>query len=265
MVPILLYHSVSDDVDARFRPFSVSPAQFREQMEWLLAHRFSPITVSDWRNVIKAGNQHLLQNPILITFDDGFEDFYTEAFPILDDLNIRATLYVTTGFIGKTSEWLAKHGEGDRPMMSWTDLAYVQESGIEIGAHTVTHPQLDLLPMGEARYEIIESRRVLDNRLKHPVTSFAYPHGYFSADVRQAVIDAGYQSGAAVKNALSYVEDDPYALARVTILRDMSLAQFRRIACQIGLPTAKSHESVKTKGWRMFRRMGQKLSLPLGV
>ena len=88
----------------------------------------------------------LPERPVVLTFDDGFADFFTEALPILQLYNFTATLYVTTGFIGSTSCWMQREGESTRLMLTWDQVSAMSASDIECGGHSHWHRQLDILP-----------------------------------------------------------------------------------------------------------------------
>jgi peptidoglycan/xylan/chitin deacetylase (PgdA/CDA1 family) len=117
-------------------------------------------------------------------------------------------------------------GEGSRPILSWEQLREVRDSGIECGAHTHSHPQLDLLPLAQAQKEITQSKRMLEEHLGETISSFAYPYGYHTSAVKKLVREAGYTSACAVKNALSTPATDPFALARVLVGPDTDMDTF---------------------------------------
>ncbi|MBA2681861.1 MAG: polysaccharide deacetylase family protein [Ktedonobacteraceae bacterium] len=112
-IPILMYHSISEHASLKFKQFTVSPQSFNEQMAYLHQHKYTPITVSQFVEAQGKGGQCLPARPVVLTFDDGFEDFYTDALPILKHYHFAATLYVATGFVNKTSHWLQHEGETD--------------------------------------------------------------------------------------------------------------------------------------------------------
>jgi peptidoglycan/xylan/chitin deacetylase (PgdA/CDA1 family) len=118
----------------------------------------------------------------------------------------------------------------------------------------MNHPQLDCLPRHQAAQEIAESKDILEQLLGQSVDSFAYPHGYYDVEVRQMVVDAGYSSASAVKDALSHVEDDQFALARITVKADFDEAKIDQVLAGEGFPRAKRRERWRTRGWRHVRR-----------
>lgn len=216
-IPILMYHSISNYASPRFKPSTVSPEVFDEHLSYLSQHRYTSLTVTQFVQAMNRGGDGLPPRPVIVTFDDGYADFYTDALPTLQRYSFTATLYVATAFIGRTSLWLQDIDEGQRPFLTWDQLTEINASGIECGAHTHTHPQLDMLPISAARDEIVHSKEVLEERLGQQVSSFAYPYGYYSGQIRRVVQTAGFASACAVKRSMSCLRDDPYALARLAI------------------------------------------------
>jgi len=219
-VPILMYHSISDDATRLFRQFTVSPALFAEHMDYLYQQTYTPISVTRLVSALftsESAREDLPAQPVVITFDDGFADFFYEALPILKRYNFTATLYITTAYVNGTSRWLQREGETERHMLSWEQVAEINKQGIEIGAHSHHHYQLDTLALAKAQEEIVLSKSILQEHLGLDVQSFAYPFGYSSSKVRHFVQDAGFTSACAVKHALSSEASDPFALARVMV------------------------------------------------
>ena len=250
-IPILLYHSVAEQVAPKFAPWAVSPAQFEAQLRYLREAGYTPLTVTQLIHLNARGR--LPERPVVLTFDDGLADFYTDALPLLRRYTCPATLYITTDYVGRTSRWLAAEGEGDRPMMTWAQIGELTAYGVECGAHTRTHPQLDTLSLREAQEEIAGSRRALEQHLGQPITSFAYPHGYHSPALKTLVRELGFTSACAVKHALSASYDDPFALARLIVYGDTDLATFQSLL-ENNMRVAPRRERWQTKGWRWARR-----------
>ncbi len=227
-----MYHSISWLTKPKFKPFVVSPALFADHMAYLHRHAYTPITVTHFvqtRTQGEPGNFNLPERPVVLTFDDGFADFFTEALPVLQKYGFTATLYVTTAFINGTSRWLRHENETMRPMLTWKQLAEINAYGIECGAHTHSHPQLDTLSCSLAQDEIVLSKRLLEHHLNQKVCSFAYPFGYHTATVRRLVRTAGYTSACAVKHAMSSEMTDPFALARLMVGADTTIDDFARL------------------------------------
>lgn len=253
-VPILLYHSIAEDATPQYQRWAVCPEMFAAQMAYLQEYQYTPLNVTQFVRAISAGGVHLPPRPVVITFDDGLADFFTGAFPILQQYDFTATLYLTTGFIGRTGRWLRPEGEGDRPMLTWAQVAEISAGGIECGAHSLSHPQLDTLPRAAAAEEIRRSKAGLEQRLGRPVLTFAYPHGYYDSTIRRMVQEAGYTSACAVKHALSASTDDRFALARLMVTAGTDRAGFSDLLAGRGLPVAPARERLRTKGWRLARR-----------
>ncbi|HEU4514592.1 MAG TPA: polysaccharide deacetylase family protein [Nocardioidaceae bacterium] len=251
-IPILLYHSISAQASRRFRPWAVPPASFAAHMETIARDGYEPVTVDRLQRLLHNGP--MPARPVVITFDDGFEDFHSHALPVLDRHGFAATLYVPTGYIGGRAAWLAHEHEADRRMLGWTQVAEIAAGGVQIGAHSHTHPRLDELRPHESLEEIVRSKEVLEDRLQLPVTSFAYPHGYHDRRVRRQVIGAGYGSGMAVKHAMSSADDDRYALARIVVPRDATVDDVRRLLRGSCLRQAPFRTPLRTTGWRLVRR-----------
>lgn len=255
-VPILLYHSVADDASPSYSDWAVGPELFTAHMAYLVEQEYTPLTVGQFAEM-KRNHRDLPAKPVVISFDDGLADFYTGAYPILRRYNLPATLYIVTGHVGKTSRWLTKEGEGDRPMMTWSQIEEVRAGGIELGSHTLSHPQLDTLSYEQARREIYEPKAILENQLGQPIRTFAYPHGYHSKAIRDMVKEAGYTSCCAVKHAMSSTADDVFALSRIIVYRNTSVSDLACLLAGEGLRVAPQREQVRTKVWRFVRRLQQ--------
>lgn len=260
-VPILMYHSVARESSARFRPWTLHPRRFAAHMEHLSGRGYQSLTIRQLEEGLRPGGPPLPERPVVITFDDGFADFHSTALPVLEAHHLASTLYVTTGYLGGTAGWLAREQEQDRPMLRPEQLHDVAARGVEIGAHSHTHPKLDELSAADSHAEIHRSKEVLEQELQRPVTSFAYPHGYHSRRVRQQVIEAGYTSSVAVRHAMSSTEDDVFALARVMVLADTATEDLERLLAGQGIPQAPYPSRPRTALWRAARRTLRVLAL----
>jgi peptidoglycan/xylan/chitin deacetylase (PgdA/CDA1 family) len=222
-VSILTYHSVAPTAPRRFRAFCVHPQNFEDQVRHIRASGYSALTVSELVRLRAAGA--VPEKSVVLTFDDGFADFHTVVLPVLLRYGLTATLYVVAGCIGVTSRWLEQECRS-LPMLSWSQLLDIAKSGIEIGAHTMSHPSLDTIRLSQARIEISQSKRSLEDGLGISVESFAYPYGNFSGAVRDLVVAAGYASACAVRYATSSSLDDRFALSRHIVRDGTDLSDF---------------------------------------
>lgn len=257
-IPILLYHSVRAEAPEAFAPWTVAPRQLEEHLDLLASRGVRTVTVSELAGCL-ARREEPDDGTVVVTFDDGFADFAELAWPALAARGLAATMYMTAGVIGARSRWLARSGAGDLPMLDAATLQSLAADGCEIGSHTLTHPELDCLSPRAMRREVADSKARLEDVLQRPVPSFAYPHGYHDEQVRRAVVDAGYSSACAVRNALSHPRDDRFALARFTVTRDVDAVRLAAVLDGAVVGPAAPHELVRTTVWRQVRRARHRL------
>lgn len=218
--PVLMYHSISDVSTDAFRPFTVAPDLFAAHLDHLVEHGYTPIAA---RDLVQGDAASEVERPVVLTFDDAYLDFYEAAFPLLHEHRMPVTLFVPTGFVGGTSRWLVEEHEESRRLLSWGQLAELSRHGVEIGSHTHSHPQLDLLDRAAVAREVALSTALLEDNVQQPVATFAYPFGYSKRAVREAVADAGYAAGFAVRDLRSVPADDAFAIPRFTVTADTTV------------------------------------------
>ena len=249
-VPILLYHSVSANPPDWIADFTVSPVTFRAHLDAVVASGREPITVSQLADGLRGRGQ-LPARPVLITVDDGFADFADNAMPALAERKLPSTLYVTTGaFTGRGNESVLPPAD----MLRATDLPGLEAAGVEIGAHSHTHRQLDLLPEREVATELSRSGDLLAETLGHPIRSFAYPHGYWRAKVLRLVEAAGFDSACAVGEALCSARDHPLALSRLMIRAGTDTSVVAAWLNASGARVLRPQHRLLAFGWRQCRR-----------
>jgi peptidoglycan/xylan/chitin deacetylase (PgdA/CDA1 family) len=253
-VPILVYHSVDAAASSRYQQWAVAPEILRRHLALIHGHEFKPLSVAALVSAIKTKSP-LPSRTVVVTFDDGLRDFLTGAMPVLGEFGCPATLFVVSGLVGKTSIWLRDLGEENRPMLSWSELREIADAGIECGAHTVSHPQLDIISRQAAQEEIKTSKKTLEDRLGRAVQSFAYPHGYATRVTRRLVEEAGYSSACRVRHALSRTDENLFGLSRIVVTADMSDDQLLRHLGGHDLPIAPPLDRTLSHGWRLVRRL----------
>jgi peptidoglycan/xylan/chitin deacetylase (PgdA/CDA1 family) len=222
-VRILYYHSVSD---APIRS-SVSPAAFEGQMRYLANHGYALLSLSDAVDRLASGAACPARS-VVVTFDDGFHDNYEHAFPILTRFKVPATIFLAVGHIGTGRlPTLTRTDFMPRPL-DWTEVREMQAHGIDFGSHTITHPMLSTIPPDEARREIGESKRMLEDRLGTGVPFFCYPRGDANEAMKRMVCDAGYTAACSTLPGLNEPRTDLFGLRRTYISRRDSAQEFAK-------------------------------------
>lgn len=248
-VPVLMYHEIAEVSESGSR-LAVSPASFAAQLGYLRSAGFTAITAGELLAAWAGGTGKLPDRPVVLTFDDGYEDFHSRAMPLLAQYGCTATLFVTTGWLQDADMRL----EAADRMLNRTQLAEVAAAGVEIGAHTRRHPQLDQLPGPQVRRELCTSKQWLEDKLGLPVPGLAYPFGYSSAGVREVAREAGYGYACAVSNKTAGPASDLLRLPRLTVRQATTMPAFRRLAAgqaTMGL----LEDRALTKSWAGVRRV----------
>ncbi|MCC6586643.1 MAG: polysaccharide deacetylase family protein [Bryobacterales bacterium] len=197
-VPILMYHSISDVERSARHPYyetATSPEVFAQHMQFLAQNNYRPLRLAEAVRYMADPGQETAR-PVVITFDDGYRDFYTHAFPILAEHGFTATVFLPTASIGNTTRRLHQI-----ECLTWGEVEELHKAGIDFGSHTVTHPQLKLLDATMVESEILCSKETIDERLGGAVRSFAYPYAFPEIDqpfrglLRDVLNHAGYENG----------------------------------------------------------------------
>lgn len=194
---VLCYHGVSPAWPAAT---SVRPGDLERQLESLLARGYRGATFAE----ALTAPPH--ERTLVVTFDDAHRSVYESAAPLMARLGVPATVFVPTDYAGTErlmawdgyDEWLETAHEGELACMSWDQLGELAERGWEIGSHTCSHPRLSRLAEEEIAAELVESRRVCEQRMHGPCRSIAYPYSDYDPRVLRAAVKAGYQFGATV-------------------------------------------------------------------
>lgn len=250
-IPILMYHAVADEPAPATRRLSVRPGMLAAQLGLLRQLGFTTLTFAHLGSVLR-GEALPPERPIVLTFDDGYADFHRAVLPQLSRYGSTATVFVTTGWVQDAGDHAA--GTPLDSMLSWSQIAEVAAAGVEVGAHSHSHAQLDQLSDAALHRELTTSKMLLEDRLGTEVLSLAYPYGYSSARVRPAVRAAGYRQAAAVANASARPRSDLFAVPRLTIRRSTNLDTFQRIVEGQGIRKIFLIAHALTAVWAAVRR-----------
>jgi peptidoglycan/xylan/chitin deacetylase (PgdA/CDA1 family) len=177
-VPILMYHSISDNLFGKSHPYyqiNTSPAVFANQMRWLRANGYRTLDLTQMWTAMESGQD--LSKTVVITFDDGYRDFYTDAFDAMRQCGFTATIFLATDRIKDSPVRI----EGV-DYLTWSEVSELHAAGIRFGSHTVTHPDLRSLGPDQIGYEVGYSKEVIEQKIGAPVESFSYPFAFPEED-----------------------------------------------------------------------------------
>lgn len=217
-IPILMYHTVHER-SSDPRPYfetSVSPRVFAKQMRQLHSRGYSAVSLEEALQALGTGRDD--RKRVVITFDDGYHDFYENAFPVLSELQFTATVFLMTGYMGDDVSPFK-----GRDCLTWKEVRELHSHGISFGSHTVKHPQLKFLTSDELTEELATSKKTIEDRLGAAVRSFSYPYAFPEADgtfirlMRETMLSCGYENGVTTILGTANSRSDRFFLPRLPV------------------------------------------------
>lgn len=187
-VPVLAYHQVADRFD-----WSITRQRrrgFERGIEFLFQEGYTSVRLDEVLSCKKAGHE----KKVAITFDDGYEDVYRNAFPVLQQFGFTACIFVVAGYVGKPSQWDYTLGRNRKKHLSWDHMREMVQAGFEFGSHTVNHPDLTRIPGRFVRYELEKSKQILEEKLGQRVDFLSYPFGRYNPYVQEEAQRTGYKA-----------------------------------------------------------------------
>ena len=215
-ISVLMYHQVGRFAPPKaHRSCYCEAGAFRRQMALLKWAGYRVIGLAEAYAALFAGGP-LPGRAVVLSFDDGYENFAEHALPVLQEFGYPSVLFAVSGLLGQPARWL--DGEGDKPgLLSGERLRGLRAANVEIGSHSVSHPRLSRLAPALARREIDDSKTALEQVLGEPVRFFAYPYGDYSPAVREAVAQAGYQAALTCARGAANTAPNPFEIPRKAV------------------------------------------------
>jgi peptidoglycan/xylan/chitin deacetylase (PgdA/CDA1 family)/GT2 family glycosyltransferase len=224
-LPILLYHRVDETAGPTTGiRYAVTAEAFDEQLRYLSEQGYRTVTLDQWR-LACAARRPLPGRCVVISFDDGYLDFRTLAWPLLERYGFTAVVFLVAELVGTTNAWDGGFLE-ERPLLDWNDIAWLQDRGAIFGAHSLRHSPLSGLSNADVVREASRARAILQTKLGRPIDAFAYPYGDLDHPVSHLVGACGYTYGLTCDPGPSMFEHGLLRLPRVEITGTDTLAEF---------------------------------------
>lgn len=217
-VPILMYHSISRSEEKGIHPYYqtvTSPEIFADHIRGLHDCGYRTSSLGEIATQMRTADGNL-EKTVVITFDDGYQDFHRAAFPVLSQYGYSATVFLPTAYIGEDGRKF-----NGRDCLNWSEVRELAKAGVEFGSHTVTHPQLWNVSRETIRREIGESKAAIEQNLGKAVKSFSYPYALpepdrsFTRFVRETLVETGYENGVSTVIGLASAKDDLFFMKRL--------------------------------------------------
>lgn len=239
-LPILTYHSLDESGSV----ISVAPALFARQMDRLAAAGYQTLALAEALALLSAGRP-FPERRVVLTFDDGYRNVYTHGFPVLQRHGFTATVFLIPDYCGGHNDWPSQPPTvARRPLMSWSEIGELHRHGFEMGAHTLTHPDLTRLSAQAAEQEVGQSKAEIEDRLGTAVTTFAYPYGACDA-AAQAAARRHFAGACGTRLGKMHPKSDAYALERVDMYYFKNATLFDALPGRLITPYLKARQVLR--------------------
>ncbi len=208
-LPILTFHALDD----RSSAISFAPRVFQRGLARLEESGYRALSLLEAADGLRHG-EPFPDRAFVLTFDDGYQSVYTEAFPVLQHYGWSATVFLTVGQNRKVCVESRLPAMEDRPMLAWREIQEMHRWGLNFGAHTLTHPDLTRLPLAQVETEVCDSQAIIQDALSAAVASFAYPYGRYDRR-RRELVQQHFAWAVSDNLGLTTTRSDLYALERV--------------------------------------------------
>jgi len=217
-IAILMSHGLRSEIEGRhpYYETNINRELFAAHMKFLHESGYTTANLNEALEVLMTGRNS--EKRVVITFDDGLRDFYTHAFPILAEHNFKATMFIVSGLTG--NETMRSDG---KEYMTWQEVREIRARGIQIGSHTVTHPELYKLSPREVEYEVRQSKETIEDELGEAIRSFSYPYAFpeqdkkFTVRLREMLETHGYENGVCTTLGTAKPGDNWFFMPRLPV------------------------------------------------
>lgn len=220
---ILTYHRIGIPRDGRYERGTIPPSRFARQIWFLRVLRYR-IAGLDEVPLWLDGKVKEAGRPVVLTFDDGYDDLYEYAFPVLRTHQIPAIVFLVAG--RETDKWIDWGDKGPLKLLSWSQVKRMSAAGIFFGSHTLTHTHLTRCKKGKLQAEVADSKKIIEDRLGQEVRHFSYPYGIYDKRVEDAVREAGYKTACTTKRGAILPGTNVLQLPRLTVGKRMYMQRF---------------------------------------
>jgi peptidoglycan/xylan/chitin deacetylase (PgdA/CDA1 family) len=223
-VPVLMYHRVAEDGPPALARYRTHPDIFQAQMRWLRTHGYHAISPAELTQGLFR-REPFPGRPVVITFDDGTNDFFGTAWPILRECDLSAEVFIVTDLVGCEASWDAEYGQA-APLMDVRMIEELARAGVQFGSHLATHRPADGLASAELVAELARSRSMLEIVTRRPVTALAAPHGICDDRLISLAQQCGYEAIFTANNGFAQLGSNPFFLPRIEVRGDWNLDGF---------------------------------------
>jgi len=221
-VPLLMYHHVTDQLNGTgLAKLRVMPKRFARQLDWLVDHGYEAVSLS------RSLGPNPPAKPVVLTFDDGYANFYDEAWPLLRQRGMQATVFLVTGQLDGMNNWDQDKGEPLEELLTRPQVRELATQGVEFGGHSHNHYDLTSLDDRKLMREITGCQKVLSDLLGHPARSFSYPYGLHNTKVQEATVRAGFTMACTTRPGKVAGSTDRLLLPRIIVKRSDNMLDFR--------------------------------------
>lgn len=247
---VLMYHRIVEDRSlSDHQDTCLHVDEFERQLTLLNQFGYTPITFRDYK-LFLDDKLRLPKKPVILTFDDGYEDVYRLAYPRLKEQGMKAVVFVLGDRSIKYNSWDADSpGISKARLMSDKQIKELHSNGFEIGAHTLSHSDLREMNYGERYNEVYKPKLILEALLNSKINSFSYPYGLVNSEIKELVKEAGYHFGCSVFSGPAEFGKDPLETRRIAIHNSTSVWGF---LMRLVVP----YEYVEWMWWRANHKIG---------